>query len=309
MPYFITVIAIEALIRTLKWHVKIRNMLDRFGIFAIFVATLLGIINPLSACVTLVVIISLLAGGLTLAPAMAFLVSSPLISLTGYSITVNMLGPEWAYARVGAAVFMGLFAGFVTHIIQEKWFKTHELFREKLPEGNFHDPDYIDDRLKCFYREQLSNRLAIQGHNKLVIYFAKMYEGFKKIAIFILIAVVIGAVFDSLTMMFLQHEWFMSVLESNNILIVPAISVAAIPLDINQMTVISFLWGYNDMLIEAGKTMNKGVGLAFLVGGPVTALPAMVLFLALFKKRVFFFYIALCVTGTLICAYLYQLLS
>jgi uncharacterized membrane protein YraQ (UPF0718 family) len=101
----------------------------------------------------------------------------------------------------------------------------------------------------------------------------------------------------------------MSVLESNNPLVVPAIAISAIPLHINQITAVSFLWGFNDLLIETGGKMSNSVGLAFLVGGPVTAIPAMAVFISLFKKRVFLLYIALCVTGTLICSYAYQLLS
>lgn len=302
--YFAIGIAIEALIRTFKWHVKIRKALNRFGIFAIVAATLLGTLSPLCACGTLPLIISLIIGGLSLAPAMALLVSAPLMSPAGYTVTVKMLGVEWANARLGAAVFMGLFAGFITYFIQEKWFKTHELFKEKLPEGNFHDPDYPDERLRCFCGDQFSNKLARKTDNKFLIYLAKVYEGFRKIGKFVLI----GLLIEVLAERYIPHDWFMSVLQSNNPLIVPAIAIGVIPLHINQITAVSFIWGFNDMLMESGKVLSKSVGLAFLVGGPVTAIPAMAVFLSLFKKRVFLLYITLCVTGTFIVSYLYQLL-
>jgi uncharacterized membrane protein YraQ (UPF0718 family) len=302
--YFFIGIAIEALIRTFKWHVKIRKALERFGLYAIPIATLLGTMSPLCACGTLPLIISLLISGLSLAPAMALLVSAPLMSPAGYTITEKMLGLEWANARFGAAIFMGLFAGYVTHVIQNKWFKTHEIFKQKLPEGNFHDPDYPDERLRCFCGEQFSNRLAKKTDNKFLIYLAKMYEGAKKIGKFVLIGVVV----EVLAERYIPHDWFLNILESNNPLIVPVIAVAAIPLHINQITSVSFLWGFNDILIESGKQMSNSVGLAFLVGGPVTAIPAMAVFLSLFKKRVFMLYITLCVTGTLIVSYLYEFL-
>jgi len=108
---------------------------------------------------------------------------------------------------------------------------------------------------------------------------------------------------------YLPKEWFMSVLESNNPLIVPAIAIGAIPLHINQITAVTFLWGFNDLLLETGRVMSKSVGMAFLIGGPVTAIPAMAVFLSLFKKRVFMLYVALCVSGTLIVSYTYEALS
>jgi uncharacterized membrane protein YraQ (UPF0718 family) len=302
--YFAVGIAIEALIRTFKWHVKIRKALDRFGIHAIFVATLLGTLSPLCACGTLPLIISLLIAGLPLAPAMALLVAAPLMSPAGYSITIKMLGADWAVARFVAAIFMGLFAGFATHFIRNKGFHTYELFKEKLPEGNFHDPDYPDERLRCICGEQFSNKIARKIDNKFVIYLAKAYEGFLKIGKFVLIGLVVEVVAER----YLPREWITSVLTSKNPLIVPAVIIATIPMHINQITAVSFLWGVADLLKETNELMSSGVGLAFLVGGPVTALPAMAVFLSLFKKRVFFLYIALCVSGSLICAYAYQLL-
>ena len=40
--------------------------------------------------------------------------------------------------------------------------------------------------------------------------------------------------------------------------------------------------------------------MAFLIGGPVTALPVMGVFLSLFKARIFWLYLSLCLTGTVI---------
>jgi hypothetical protein len=45
------------------------------------------------------------------------------------------------------------------------------------------------------------------------------------------------------------------------------------------------------------------------VGGPVTAIPVMGVFLTLFRMRVFWLYLALCLSGTLITAFVFQLLA
>lgn len=298
--YFAIGVAVEALIRTFKWHVKIRKALNRFGGYAIIVATLLGTISPLCACGTLPLIISLLIAGLPLAPAMSLLVSAPLMSPAGYAITVKMLGANWANARFAAAIFMGIFAGVVTHLLRKKGFANFQIFKEKLPEGDFHDPDYPDERLRCICGEQFSNRLARKTSNKFLIFLAKAYEGGVKIGKFTLIGVIVEVIAER----YLPREWISSILTSDNVFVVPAIAIAAIPLHINQITAVSFLWGFFD----EGIKVSNSVGLAFLVGGPVTAIPAMAIFLSLFKKRVFFLYLGICVVGTLICAYTYQFL-
>ena len=43
-----------------------------------------------------------------------------------------------------------------------------------------------------------------------------------------------------------------------------------------------------------------------LVGGPVTALPVMAVFISMFKKRVLFLYLAICILGTLSLAFLFS---
>ena len=54
--------------------------------------------------------------------------------------------------------------------------------------------------------------------------------------------------------------------------------------------------------------LAKGPGIAMLVGGPVTALPVMGVFLTMFRKRVFFLYLAVCVAGTITLALVFRAL-
>ena len=54
--------------------------------------------------------------------------------------------------------------------------------------------------------------------------------------------------------------------------------------------------------------LARGPGIALLIGGPVTALPVMAVFLSMFKKRVFALYLGLSVGGTLLLALSYHFL-
>ena len=60
LPFIALGVLLEATIRTLKWHLKIRQALTRFGGLSIILATVLGTVSPLCACATLPLVISLL---------------------------------------------------------------------------------------------------------------------------------------------------------------------------------------------------------------------------------------------------------
>ena len=87
-----------------------------------------------------------------------------------------------------------------------------------------------------------------------------------------------------------------------------ALTFATIPLHLPQVTAASMIFGF--FLPDPGQTipLTRGAGIAMLVGGPVTALPVMGVFLSMFKKRVLALYLSLCVGGTLVLALGYRLL-
>ena len=302
LPYLMLGVLLEATIRTLKWHVKIRHALTKFGGLAIILATLLGAISPLCACATLPLVISLLLAGLPLAPAMALLVTSPLMSPAGYTLLNWELGATWANAVLFSAVFLGLFAGYLTHALRRFGFSEDVIFRQKLPEGNFHDPDYPVEELRCDCGKQLSHRVDRCTHNNLLVFLAKFWEGFLKIGKFALIGITV----EVIALQFIPNEWISLLLEGTGILPIFALTFATIPLHMPQVTAAAMLYGFVSPEFGEGITLSKGAGIALLVGGPVTALPVMALFIAMFRKRVLALYLAICISGTLFLAFGYR---
>jgi len=304
LPFLVIGVLLEAIIRTFKWHVKIRKALTRFGVLSIGLATLLGVASPLCACATLPLVISLLLAGLPLAPAMALLVTSPLMSPAGYTLLNWELGPVWANVVLTSAIFMGLFAGTITHLLRRYGFTEDRLFRKALPAGDFHDPDYPVEELRCDCGKQLSHRVDRCTHNKFYVFLAKFWEGSLKIGKFTLIGLFIEVIAGAL----IPHEWISALLEGQGILPILTLTFATIPLHLPQVTAAAMLYGFVAPEVGAGITLAKGAGIALLVGGPVTALPVMGVFISMFRKRVLALYLALCVTGTLLLAFTWRLL-
>ncbi len=303
-PYLLAGVLMEATIRTLKWHVKLRAVLGTFGPFAIPAATLLGVASPLCACATLPLVISLLVAGLPLAPAVALLVASPLMSPASYSMLSGMLGLGWANVVLGSAILLSLFAGYVTLWLRPHGFAEEEIFRQQLPAGSFHDPDYPVEELRCECGRQLSHRVDRCHHNVILTFLARVWEGGLKIGKFALVGLLIEVVVTT----FVPNDWVVGLLEGDGVWPILTLTFATIPLHLPQVTAASMLFGF--FLPDPGVAipLAKGPGIALLVGGPVTALPVFGVFLTMFKKRVFALYLALCVLGTLALAFAYRAL-
>ncbi|GAB4270250.1 MAG: hypothetical protein Kow0092_24560 [Deferrisomatales bacterium] len=304
LPYLLLGVLFEATIRTLKWHVKIRKALTRFGIFAVPAAALLGVASPLCACATLPLVISLLLAGLPLAPAMALLVTSPLMSPASYTMLSAMLGLGWANVVLVCALLLGLTAGYVTHLLRRYGFSEEVIFRSRLPEGNFHDPDYPVEELRCACGKQLSHRVDRCTHSTALAFLARVWEGGVKIGKFALVGLVIEVVVST----FVPNDWLVRLLQGDGVWPVFALTFATIPLHLPQVTAASMLFGF--FLPDPGQVipLAKGPGIAMLVGGPVTALPVMGVFVTMFRKRVLALYLTVCVTGTLLLAFGYRML-
>lgn len=303
LPYLAIGVLLEAIIRTFKWHVKIRHALTRFGRFSIVVATLLGVASPLCACATLPLVISLLLAGLPLAPAMALLITSPLMSPASYSMLAGMLGTDWATLVVVCAVVLGLFGGALTLFLQRYGFDTGNLFRQNLPKGDFHDPDYPVEELRCECGKQLSHRVNRCTHNKFLVFLARFWEGSIKIGKFALI----GLVIEVVASLFIPTAWLTGLLTDGGMVDAVMLMAATVPLHLPQVTAASMLFGF--YLPDPGELipLAKGPGIAMLVGGPVTALPVMAVFISMFRKRVLMLYLGICIVGTLSLALLFTL--
>ncbi len=275
----------------------------RWGFWGIFAATLIGVVSPLCACGSIPIVVSLMISGLPLAPAMAMVVASPLMSPSGYAVTAGLLGPDWANAKLAAAVFMGLFAGLVTYVLTSRGYHTDQIFKDELPEGDIHDPDYEDERLACRCREQWSNRVAKRYPNRFVIFWAKSAELFWHVGKYTFVGLVVFALAER----YMPREWIEAAFGSTSWYNIPLITLASVPVHVTQFTAAGVLFGPVNILERVGSDISWGSGMAFLIGGPVTALPVMGAFLSLFKARVFWLYLALCISGTLLVATIAQL--
>ncbi|HEY6838229.1 MAG TPA: permease, partial [Geobacteraceae bacterium] len=299
-PYFAVGIFLAGYLRTYKVAVKLHASLRRHGIKSVFLASFIGIITPLCACGTVTTAISLLFAGMPLAPVMALMVTSPLMSPTTYLLTLNDLGPEWTVIRTVSAYAMGIFAGTVTHILARRGFIGNDIFIEgAIVRGDFHDEDYPDERLRCNCRERFGNRVAARTGNKFLVFLAKSVEMVWPVGKYVLVGVAMGAVVER----YLPSTWLYNLFGRKDPLAIVWVTLASVPVFLHQISASSVLCHVKSSL---DGTLDGGAALAFMIGGPVTAIPTMVMFWTIFKKRVFWLYMGVCIVGTILIASAFQ---
>jgi len=299
-PYFIVGIVLAGYIRTYKIAVKLQLTLRKYGVMSVFIASFIGIITPLCACGTLTTAISLLFAGIPLAPVMSLMVTSSLMSPSTYLLTLNDLGPEWTVIRTLAALAMGVFAGMVTHFLKPWGFETKEVFIDgAIVRGDFHDEDYPDERLRCGCKQKFGNRVALKTANKFLIFLAKSAEMIPMVGKYVLVGVIIGAIAER----YMPSEWIYYFFGRKDPLNVLWITLASVPMFLHQISASSILFHIKSSL---SGTLDSGAALAFMIGGPVTAMPTLVMFWTIFRKKVFVLYLAICIVGTLIITYSIQ---
>lgn len=301
-PYFIAGVLLAGWIRTYKIAVKLQLTLRRYGVMSVFLASFIGIITPLCACGTLTTAISLLFAGIPLAPVMALMVTSPLMSPSTYLLTLNDLGPEWTVIRTLAALLMGIFAGLVTHFLRGWGFDTKHVFIDgAIVRGDFHDEDYPDERLRCNCKQKFGNRVALKTGNKFIIFLAKSSEMLWLVGKYVLVGVLIGAIVER----YMPGDWIYHFFGRKDPLNVLWVTLASVPMFLHQISASSILFHIKSSL---SGTLDSGAALAFMIGGPVTAIPTMVMFWTLFRKKVFVLYMVICLAGTLLITFSLQAL-
>jgi hypothetical protein len=141
-----------------------------------------------------------------------------------------------------------------------------------------------------------SKKVEARTKNPILIFLAKMWEGGAKVGKYILVGVVV----EILATRYVPNEWLESLLSSSSPLSVLGLALGVVPLHLNQIMASTILYGLNDFQV------SRAAQMVLLVGGPVTALPVMGVFLTMFKTRVFLLYLGICLSGTLLIAGVYQ---
>lgn len=254
----------------------------------IVMAALAGALSPFCSCGVIPLIAALLAMGVPLSAVMAFWLASPVMDPSMFVLTTGVLGLEFAIAKTLAAIGLGLLGGAVVHWVTRAGGLVMPL-RDGIGNGGcggarvrapkpvvwrfWNDPA----RRMKFGREALATTLFL--------------------AKWLLLAFVL----ESLMLAYIPAETVTSVLGGSGIAPIALGTLVGVPAYLNGYAALPLVGG----LIAQG--MAPGAGLAFLVAGGVTSLPAAIAVWALVRPGVFATYIALSLSGAFLSGLLFHL--
>lgn len=287
-PYLILSIAIAAWANATGADNLIARAFTGAPLLMIGLGALAGGLSPFCSCGVIPLIAALLAMGVPLSAVMAFWLASPIMDPSMFVLTAGVLDLEFAIAKTLTAIGLGVFGGTVVHVLMRG--------------GAFADP----------LREGVGNGgcggAKIRAPKPVVWRFwteAARREKFGKTALsttlFLAKWLTLAFLLESLMLAWIPAETVTAALGGDGILPILTATLVGVPAYLNGYAALPLVGG----LIEQG--MAPGAGMAFLVAGGVTSIPAAMAVWALARPQVFAVYIGLSLSGAFASGLMFQL--
>lgn len=254
---------------------------------AVAAASVFGVLAPFCSCGVIPIVAALLSAGAPLSAVMAFWISSPLMDPEMFLLTAGRLGTEFAFARLAAAFGVALLAGYATWALQRRGLFESPLKKEHT--GKVNSVDAPDALRWAFWRETERQALFARQFRHTTFFLAKWLA--------------LAFVLESLMVSYLPAGAIGALLGGGSWYSVPLAALVGAPAYLNGYAAIPTVGG----LMELG--MSEGAALAFVTAGGVTSIPAAMAVFALVRARIFAWYLALALTGSVIAGFVYTVVS
>ncbi len=287
-PFLILSVGIAAYVGATGADGLIARAFTGSPVVMIFIAAAVGGLSPFCSCGVIPLIAALLAIGVPLSAVMAFWLASPVMDPSMFLLTTGVLGIEFAIAKTMAALGLGTLGGLVVHAIARAGGLSNPL-RDGVGNGGCGGAKirtaqpvvwtfWSDgERVTKFWREGV----------KTTLFLAKWLT--------------LAFILESLMLAWLPADLVASTLGGTGVAPIGIATLVGVPAYLNGYAALPLVGG----LMEQG--MLPGAGLAFLVAGGVSSLPAAVAVWALVKREVFLLYIGIALTGSFAIGLLFQL--
>lgn len=253
-------------------------------------ASLMGALSPFCSCGVIPLIAAMLSMGVPLPAVMAFWLASPIMDPSMFVMTAGTLGTGFAVAKTVAAIGIGLFGGFGTLALMHTGHFAEPL-REGIGNGGcagsrIRNPKQVVWR---FWGEEGRRAAFASSARSNLLFLGKWLA--------------LAFVLESLMLAYVPADLVAGALGGSGPLPVVVAALVGIPAYLNGYAALPLVAGL------IGQGMAPGAGMAFLVGGGVTSIPAMVAVFALARPPVFLAYLGFAVLGAVASGLLYGLVA
>jgi len=286
-PALVISVALAAYLKAARADSLLQRALGGHALMTVTGAALLGALSPFCSCGVVPIVAGLLGAGVPLAPVMAFWVSSPLMSPDMFVLTAATLGFQFAIAKTVAAILLGLASGGVAHWLTRGG-GVGAVGKAACGCGS-PKPQAATLPAKPVWA-------VWRDHDAWSVFKEQSGQLSWKLVQWISIAFLL----ESLMVAWLPADALMGWVGAQSSWGIPLALAVGIPAYVNGYAALPLTAG----MLNAG--MAPGAAMAFLVGGGVTSIPAMVAVHGVVERRVFALYLLLAVTGALLAGYGYQ---
>ncbi|SEA90721.1 permease [Rubrimonas cliftonensis] len=286
-PWLMLSVGIAAYVAASGADNLIARAFEGRGAAMVMTAALMGALSPFCSCGVIPLIAALLAMGVPLAPVMAFWLASPVMDPSMFALTAGALGMEFAVAKTLAAVGLGLFGGFgVLALGRGGWLA--DPLRPGVGNGGCGGAKVRNPKppVWAFWREAARREKFGREALKSVIFLGKWLT--------------LAFLLESLMLAHVPAEMIAGLLGGDGLAPIALATLVGVPAYLNGYAALPLVSG----LIEQG--MAPGAGLAFLVAGGVSSIPAAIAVWALAKREVFALYLGFAFTGSLAAGLIFQ---
>jgi len=280
LPFLALAVGAVALVKASGSETVVGRVFSGNLAVMIFLAAAFGALSPFCSCGVIPLIAALLAVGVPLAAVMAFWLSSPLMDPSMFLLTVSLLGAQFAVAKTVAAIAVGLLGGASVYMVQRL--------------GLFEDPLKITPTPAC----GSSTFTSGSDVNWRFWQDTERRETFKNEALnnFVFLAKWLALAFmlENLMLSYVPADMIAKLVGGTGLMPIVIAALVGVPAYLNGFAALPLVGG----LIEQG--MNPAAGMAFLIGGGISCIPAAVAVYALVKKAVFFSYLTIALIGAML---------
>ncbi|MGH1479554.1 MAG: permease [Geminicoccales bacterium] len=255
----------------------------------IFLAALFGGLAPFCSCEVIPFIAGLLALGAPLSAVMAFWLSSPLIDPPTLFITASALGWDFAVGKMVGAVFVGLMGGFLVRLLVSQGLFADPLKAQDAggsccskstpfagkPVWRFWTED---PRVQIFQEQALSN------------------------GVFLLKWLTFAYLLQGLLVTYIPAELIGAAVGGEGLMPIVIGALVGAPAYLNSYAAPPLVAG----LMEQG--MSAGAGMAFMMAGAVSCIPAMAAVWSLVKTSVFTAYVIFGIGGAILIGFVFDVM-
>lgn len=246
-----------------------------------FIAALVGVISPLPTYTTIPLIAALFKVGAPATVLFTFLVSSPLMNPTLFSLTLGAFGYQMAAARLIASLAVGMAAGYSMQLLISR------------------------NRFGGFVRNQSGVSELFDRLDKTPMtiksYISSFFNQFYRLAKFTSKYFFLGIAIAALVKVFIPPGWIIKTLGSHRIISIFIAVAGGVPFYACGGGAIPVMQTLEDL------GMDKGAVLAFFISGPATKVSTLVALKTTMTNQTFILYLITVFAGAVFFGFLYSI--